>query len=249
VKVINATDLVDEVRMVKSEEELKLHREAAYLHEMSYNLAKKAIRPGRTVAEVMAEIRYAQLLAGSEEQQFGISFGQPGSGHYSQSSWGNTFIRRTFKEGDIVNLLIESSAAGGYWYDLRRFLCIGKVPEELQEAHDILKESRSIMAKNLKPGTVPGVALDASDQVLKSKGCPPEGRVGGHGQGLDLVERPLIHRDEPAKLEAGMVLSLHPTAQTKRAMSSMADTYVITDSGAVPVYKNLFDDDEIAVIG
>ena len=62
--------------MVKSEEELKLHREAAYLHEMSYNLAKKAIRPGRTVAEVMAEIRHAQLLAGSEEQQFGISFGR-----------------------------------------------------------------------------------------------------------------------------------------------------------------------------
>jgi Xaa-Pro aminopeptidase len=119
VTVINATDLVDEVRMVKSEEELKLHREAAYMHEMSYNLAKKAIRPGRTVAEVMAEIRYAQLMAGSEEQQFGISFGQLGSAHYSQSSWGSTFIRRTFKEGDIVNLLIESSAAGGYWYDSR----------------------------------------------------------------------------------------------------------------------------------
>src|SRR4030042_534390 len=100
----------------------------------------------------MAEIRYAQLLAGSEEQQLWISFGQLGSGHYSQSSWGNTFIRRTFKEGDIVNLLIESSAAGGYWYDLRRFLCIGKFPKELQEAHEILKESRSIMAKNLKPG-------------------------------------------------------------------------------------------------
>ena len=248
VTVINATDLVDEVRMVKSEEELKLHREAAYLHEMSYNLAKKAIRPGRTVAEVMAEIRYAQLLAGSEEQQFGISFGQLGSGHYSQSSWGNTYVRRTFKEGDIVNLLIESSAAGGYWYDLRRFLCIGSVPKELQEAHEILKETRDIMAKNLKPGVVTGVALDASDEFLKSKGCPPEGRVGGHGQGLDLVERPIIHRKEPAKLEVGMVLSLHPTARTKHAMAALSDTYVITYSGAVPLYKNLFDDNEIAVL-
>ncbi len=45
IEVVNATDLVDEVRMVKSEEELRLHREAAYLHEMSYNLSKKAIRP------------------------------------------------------------------------------------------------------------------------------------------------------------------------------------------------------------
>ena len=33
--------------------------------------------------------------------------------------------------------MIESSVAGGYWYDLRRFLCIGKVPKEVQEAFEI----------------------------------------------------------------------------------------------------------------
>jgi len=188
-------------------------------------------------------------LAGSEEQQMSITFGQLGSPQYGQSNLGNTFVRRTLRDGDILNMLIESSAAGGYWYDLRRFLCIGQVPQELQEAHEIVKEATAIMAKNLKPGVVPGVALKASDEFLKSKGCPPEGRVGGHGQGLDLVERPVIHRGEPAKLDVGMVVSIHPTARTKYAMASMADTYIITDSGAVPLYKNLFDDNEIPVIG
>ena len=105
------------------------------------------------------------------------------------------------------------------------------------------------MAKNLKPGVVPGVALDASDEFLKSKGCPPESRVAGHGQGLDLVERPVVRREEPAKLEVGMVVSLHPTARTKHAMACLSDTYVITNSGAVPIYKNLFDDNEITVVG
>jgi Xaa-Pro aminopeptidase len=249
VNIINATDLVDEVRMVKSEEELKLHREAAYLHEMSYEVAKRAIRPGRTVSEVINEIRHAQLLAGSEEQQIAVGFGQPGSPEDSQGSWGNTVVRRTLKDGDIVNLLIESSAAGGYWYDLRRLLCIGRVPEGLQEAHEIVKEARAIMAKNCKPGVIPGVALEASDEFLKGRGCPPESRVGGHGQGLDLVERPVVRREEPAKFEVGMVVVLHPTARTKNAAASLSDTYVITDSGAVPIYKNLFDDDRIAVVG
>ena len=69
VTLINATDLVDEVRMVKSEEQLKLHRDAASMHEMSYEVAKKAIRPGRTVTEIIHEIRLAQMEAGSEEQQ------------------------------------------------------------------------------------------------------------------------------------------------------------------------------------
>ena len=248
VNVINATDLVDEVRMVKSEEEIKLHRDAAYLHEMSLGVAKKAIRPGRTVGEVAEEIRHAQVFAGSEEQQIMITFGQPGATLYTQTSWGNTVVRRTLRERDIVNILIESSAAGGYWYDLRRFFCIGSAPQELQEAHAIVKEARNILAANLKPGVVPGVALEACDAFLKSKGCPPESRVVGHGQGLDLVERPVIRREETAKLQVGMVLSMHPTAKTKYAMSSLADTYVIESSGAVPLYRNLYDDNDIIVV-
>ncbi len=248
VNVINATDLVDEVRMVKSEEELKLHRDAAYMHEISYEVAKEAIRPGRLIGEVIEDIRHAQVLAESEEQQINIMFGQLGGTQYGQASWGNTFVRRRLMDGDIINMLVESSAAGGYWYDLRRFLCIGRAPKEVEEAYEIVKETRKIMAANLKPGLLPRVALEASDEFLKSKGCPPEGRVAAHGQGLDLVERPVVRPEETAKLEAGMVISLHPTAKTKYAMAAISDTYVIEKSGAVPMYKNLFDDNELVVI-
>ena len=203
VEFINATDLVDELRMVKSEEELALHREAAYMHEMSYEVAKEAIEPGRTIEEVILDIRIAQMEAGSEEQQVAIAFGQPGEPHPGQMSWGNTVIRRKLREGDIVNLLVESSMAGGYWYDMRRFFSIGPVPAAYREAWEIVREARAIMAANCKPGLLPGVAVKACDKFLKSKGCPPENRVWGHGQGLDLVERPVFLKDEVCKLEVG----------------------------------------------
>jgi Xaa-Pro aminopeptidase len=249
VEFVNATDLVDELRMVKSEEELALHREAAYMHEMSYEIALEAICPGRTVEEVILDIRIAQMEAGSEEQQVAIAFGQPGEPHPGQMSWGNTIIRRKLREGDIVNLLVESSMAGGYWYDMRRFFSIGPVPAAYREAWEIVREARAIMAKNCKPGLLPGVAVKACDKFLKSKGCPPENRVCGHGQGLDLVERPVFLNDEVCKLEEGMIVCLHPTAKTKHAAVCLSDTYVVTESGAVPLYKNLFDKDEIAVVG
>ena len=105
------------------------------------------------------------------------------------------------------------------------------------------------MAEKLKPGVTPKVAVEASDRFLESKGFPPESRMAGHGQGLDLGERPLMRRDEPAVMESGMVVSVHPTARTGHMAACIADTYVITKSGAVPIYKPLFDDDEIAVIG
>jgi Xaa-Pro aminopeptidase len=249
VNFVNATDLVDEVRMVKSEEELKLHREAAYMHEMSYEVAKKAIRPGRTVSEVITEIRFAQISAGSEEQQIAIMFGRLDSFHQQQHSWGNVYWRRKLKEGDVVNMLIESSMPGGYWYDLRRFLSIGPVSQELQEAHAIALEARRLMAVHSKPGVLPGAALEASNRFLVAKGCPAELRIAAHGQGLGLVERPVYHADEPAAFEVGMVVCLHPTAKTKNAMACLADTYVITEAGAVPLYKELFEDSAIPVVG
>ncbi|MEI7672005.1 MAG: M24 family metallopeptidase, partial [Deltaproteobacteria bacterium] len=162
---------------------------------------------------------------------------------------GNTCIRRTIHEGDIVNLLIESSMAGGYWYDLRRFLSVGPVPEAYQEAWAIAMEARAIMANNCKPGMLPVEAVDACDAFLKSKGCPPEDRVSGHGQGLDLVERPAFLKDEVCKLETGMIVCLHPTAKTKHAAVCLADTYIVTTAGAAPLYRNIFDDSEICVVG
>lgn len=187
-------------------------------------------------------------MAGSEVQQLVIAFGPPGTPPYSQVSWDRHYVRRPFKNGDVVNFLIESSAAGGYWYDLRRFLCIGSIPKALQAAYEVAKEARNIMADNLKPGSPAAVALDASDEYLKSKGYPPEARVAAHGQGVDLVERPVIRREEPAAIETGMVISLHPNARKDHTVACLADTYVITDSGAVPIYKNLFDDNDIFLI-
>ena len=93
-----------------------------------------------------------------------VTFGPPEAPPFSQHNWGNTHARRTFRDGDIVNLLIESSAAGRYSSDLRRFLCIGEVPKQLQEACAVAKEARAIMAEHLKLGVTPKVALEASDR-------------------------------------------------------------------------------------
>ncbi len=249
VNIVNASDLVDSVRMVKSEEELKLLRDAAYLHELGYRVAREVIRPGVTASRAIEEIRHLLVLEGSEEQQISIAFGSPGAAPYSQHNWGNTSVRGAFAKGDIVNLLIEASAAGGYFYDLRRFLCIGDVPQEIREAHRIALEARAIMAKTLKPGATPAAALKASDEFLKSCGYPPETRMAGHGQGLDIGERPLMRRDEPAIMEEGIVTSIHPTAKAGHQAVCIADNFIIGVSGAVPLYQPLHDDADIAVIG
>ncbi|MFH0848585.1 MAG: M24 family metallopeptidase [archaeon] len=250
VELVNASNLVEEMRMVKSEAELKLMRQAAYMHEKGYEFGLNAIQPGKTVGDVILEMRREQLSVGSEEQQIAINFGPLGGRRFGGMSWGNITTRRPFKRGDIIHMfLIENSNAGGYWYDLRRMGSLGPVPKEMQEAYDIVKEARQIMADNIKVGQKFGPALAASDNFLKSKGLPPEDRMGGHSQGLDLAERPVIHHDEPAVAQENMIIIPHPAAITKRVTGLIGDNMLITKNGTVPFYKSLFDDDEIHVIG
>jgi hypothetical protein len=48
----------------------------------------------------------------------------------------------------------------------------------------------------------------------KKHGLPPELRLYAHGQGYDIVERPLIRRDETMAIETGMNLAVHPGYET-----------------------------------
>ena len=246
--IVNASSLIDEVRMMKSEEEMKLLVETAELHERSYQVAKKAIRLGRTALEAIHEVRTQQILEGSEEQQLFIKFGPYGAPTLEQHSGGNWFVRRPFKQGDIVDILIESSGRGGYWYDLRRFLCFGSPPKELLEAHKISREASRLMALASRDGATCASALAASDDYLASQKCPRETRICGHGQGTDLLERPLIRNEEDVVLKTGMVLALHPMAKMPKSMISLSDDYRVTPSGAVPLVSSLQHDDELEIL-
>lgn len=249
-RFVNASSLVDDVKTIKSEEEQKLLKVSAQMHARSYDLAKKAIRPGCSAIEVIQEIRTDQLMQGGEDGQVFMWFGQADSVKYQQMSHGNSFIRRRFKENDVVDLLIESMGPGGYWYDLRRTLYLGSnPPAELKEAQRIGKEALALLVSNCGPEIVATVGMQANNSYFRSKGMPEEMRILGHGQGTDIVEPPMIDTEEKRRIQTGMCLALHPTAVVKWAAVSISDNFLVTPSGSVPLDDSLARDDEIATIG
>ncbi len=54
----------------------------------------------------------------------------------------------------------------------------------------------------------------AHDEFMTARGYGKEKRLYAHGQGYDLVERPLIREDETMALAAGMNLAVHPGFET-----------------------------------
>jgi len=115
--------------------------------------------------------------------------------------------------------------------EIGRIFTVGEPSSELQEASAAAIEIQSNTLQLLKPGANPADIWNAMNEMLRRKGSFPETRLAAHGQGYDLVERPLIRDDEPMRLEPGMNITIHPTIGTDRVWVWVCDNYLITGSG------------------
>ena len=59
-----------------------------------------------------------------------------------------------------------------------------------------MKEAQDHTLSLMKPGADPAEIARAHDAWMTARGLPPEKRLYAHGQGYDLVERPLIRADD-----------------------------------------------------
>ena len=60
---------------------------------------------------------------------------------------------------------------------------------------------------------------------------PVEGRIHSHGQGYDIVQRPLIRFDETMKLEPDMFFAVHPQETKQNVSTFVCDNLLITKEG------------------
>jgi hypothetical protein len=66
---------------------------------------------------------------------------------------------------------------------------------------------------------------------MRSRGMPPELRLYCHGQGYDLVERPLVRADETMSLAENMNLAVHPGYETDAIWAVICDNYLVEAGG------------------
>jgi Xaa-Pro aminopeptidase len=226
---VEVSDMVDVIKAVKSDEEIELIRKTASLQDRAVEYAKKAIRPGRRDSEIIADIIHHVTDLGSEEQ---LVLG--GSGPLGQAVpiRKRHFQNRVVKAGDQFSLLIEVNGPGGMYTEIGRIFYVGSnVPSQLSDAADLAVEIQKATLKMIQPGADPAEIWHANNELLRREGFLPETRLYAHGQGYDLVERPLIRDDEPMKLQAGMNITVHPTVGSDRVWVWVCDNYLVTKTG------------------
>lgn len=232
---VDFTDAVDQIKAIKSDEEIGLIKKTAALQDEAIEYAKTVIRPGRKDFEIIADIVHKVTLLGSEEQLVIGGSGPLGKPVPMQK---RHFQNRMVREGDQFTLMIEVNGPGGMYAEIGRVFFLGKAPSELKEAFELCKETQKVTLRLLKPGADPGDIWRANNEFLVKMGQLPETRLFAHGQGYDLVERPAIRDDEPMELQARMNITVHPVIGSDTIWVWVCDNYLITETGIQPLHKS-----------
>jgi Xaa-Pro aminopeptidase len=227
-RFVDATDLVDEIKAIKSEEEIGFLMKAVEIQDAAMAYARTVIKPGRRDFEIVADVIHKVTQLGSEEQ---LVIGGSGPLGTPVTPLKRQFQNRMVREGDQFTLMIEVNGPGGMYAEMGRCFFLGKVPAELYDAHELCKETQRYTVGLMKPGADPADIWRANNEFLVSRGQLPETRLYAHGQGYDLVERPAIRDDEPMKLKPNMNITVHPTIGSSTLWVSVWDNWLITETG------------------
>ncbi|WP_102274140.1 M24 family metallopeptidase [Cytobacillus massiliigabonensis] len=206
IELVPLTGVIEKLRMIKNEKELKTIRTAAEIADAAFTHIQSFIRPGRTEIEVSNELEFYMRKQGAASSAFDTIVA---SGHRSAFPHG-VASHKVIEKGDMVTLDF-GACYEGYRSDITRTLAIGDPKEELKGIYYIVMESLSKALTSIKPG-ITGKEADAySRDFITEKGYGKQyGHGSGHGIGLDIHEEPFKNVNCQIKLEPGMVLTVEP---------------------------------------
>ena len=226
---VETHDRIMQIRGRHSQEEVNIFREGATLGDGSYETALKAIRPGVSEQEIVAELEHYSRARGAEEH-----FTLIGSGKFSLSNGTNIIFyyptRRRIEVGDTV-LMEITPRFEGYWTQLVRAVNVGQQNSDLEKLQSVCREAVKRGLEQLRPGKRVSEIVQAMDSCVTSCGYllrPPFGHICG----VDLIEARVSPQNE-TPLTPGTAVIIHPTVFTPegRNWTFCGETYLVTQEG------------------
>jgi Xaa-Pro aminopeptidase len=227
-KFVDATEFVDRLKAIKSEEERDLIRKAAEMQDEIFKRLLTKIRPGMSDNDVTALAQYEGRLLGSEQ---GLFLGSSAPLGQASRFVDRHLQARSLKPGEHFTLLIENNGPGGFYTEMARTIVLGKASNELIDGFESMKEAQAHTLRLLKPGASCAEIAASHDEYMRGRALPPELRLYCHGQGYDLVERPLVRCDETMTIEEHMNFAVHPGYETPSIFAVICDNYLIESDG------------------
>jgi Xaa-Pro aminopeptidase len=220
--------LVEDLRSVKSPEEISKIRHSVRVNSEAFTRTLNRVRPGVRENEIAAELDFQMRILGAEKTAFDtiVAAGPRSALPHAQPT--------KHPLGDKELLLIDSGAmVDGYASDMTRVAYAGTPPKRIREIYKGVAEAQLAAIDAVRAG-VPVYKVDATArEVLKKHGFDKEFiHSTGHGLGLEIHEPPKIGKKQKTRLQAGMVITIEPGAYIDGlAGVRIEDTVLVTERG------------------
>ena len=214
-EVVPADDMLADLRAVKTRADVSRIAAACRIAERGFAAGARALRPGRTERVIAARVRTQFSLPASRAVDRADGFAFCMSGRNGAEAY-RAYARSTAKRiasGELV-LVHANSYVDGYWTDVTRTYCMGRLDDRQRELYEVVFEARRAALDAIRPG-VSGQAVDeAARRVLVSHGFGAAFKHStGHGVGFAAIDhnaRPRLASDSADVLKAGMVCNIEP---------------------------------------
>jgi len=234
-KLINATEMMQEIRAIKSAEEVSLLERSAAIIEKTIEMMVETARPGVSEKELYGAMIHAMLSNGGElPTLFFLSAGPD----ISNSSFVPTDY--VIQNGDRIINEIEAKYAG-YAAQAVSPVVVGTPKQDYEEMIKISRDCFEAILDEMKPGGTFGSLFDTYRETVEQRGKGkylwnhPMMHARGLGDdGPALLGNQDLERFSKMKLKAGMAFILKPQVRTAqgKGRASIGDTVVVTEDGA-----------------
>jgi len=197
---------VEELRAVKSAEEVEQMRAAAGLADQALEKMASMLQPGRKEQEIALEGEIVMRRAGAEGPPFNliVASGPRGALPHAETT------DRELQSGDLVVVDIGARLRG-YCSDMTRTFAVRTASALAQEIYALVYGAQRAAAAATKEGAICGeIDAVARDLIAAANYGEAFGHGLGHGVGIDVHEAPRLGKGEETALVAGNVVTVEP---------------------------------------
>ncbi|WP_446899349.1 M24 family metallopeptidase [Clostridium sp. LBM24168] len=198
--------IVENIRIIKDDEELDLIKSAAEIADKAFSHIVDYIKEGMTEREIGLELEFYMKKSGASSLSFPsiIASGQRSSLPHGEAT------DKVVKKGEFLTLDF-GCVYKEYCSDMTRTLVIGKPSAKMVEIYNIVLKAQELALKEYKSG-VSSASVDAiARNYITENGYGKNfGHSLGHGVGREIHESPIIGYRDNINLKEKMVVTDEP---------------------------------------
>ena len=239
-KLTSATPILNQMRMIKSEQELQLARHAGEVATAMMNAGREAIGAG--VPEFEVAIATSQAGTRKAADLLAIHYDDtdmsPNTHFLQIMASGEDIIKthhrastRIMNKGDPVFLCFcGMTNFHRFKLGFDRTFWIGEAPEDQVAVYEVAVASQKAALDALRPGVTAESIHAEYAEVIQGAGYEYPFRCG-RATGFSFLEAPQLVTGDTTIIQPGMVLAVDGSVSVERFRAQVGDSFIITEDG------------------